>query len=194
MKTRIKKSQIKKAFEEGSPRVVFDGHEPTWSGRKKGFTSSFNLSIVETRPSFRTVKIHYDWGKRTYRLAMPYMQFYSLVGCPRVTWSQEPLDNCHHKVLSIPLLPNIDWRGSTCLGNIYVEKGQDVCRAFWTTIFTPEEGSWYYKTELERTTLKSFDHWHDLSSKASDPMEVFEGFTEPTFDYRQIAGLERLER
>ena len=210
------KTRIKKAVEEGSPRVVHKGTEEEWDGEKswskrlrsevhsEHIPRTMDLQIIETRPSFRTTKIllcncnDLDLGHRCYcvphryRLAMPYMQYHFLkyphsnlgrANRCRITWSFESLNDCE-QLVSLPLLPNIySGYGHCCLQKPR-SKGRDsaisVCEQFWNAAFTPNEANWYYKGRIGKTTLKSFAHWHLLSSEASEPMEVFEGFTPPS--------------
>jgi hypothetical protein len=200
------KNELKKALKKSKPRLVFEGEEHNWSS---GWGCN-RLHIVETRPSFRTVKIagikietikkmcfcndpdcrqadEVKVGEEVFTLAMPYMQYYWLRGGHvRVTWSLKPLENASQKI-GIPLIPNVyPLHAGICMGNFTCNNAVDVCHGFWNTVFTPQEATWYYSGNergtsklLEDTPLKSFSHWHELSGKASEPLEVFEGFKFP---------------
>jgi hypothetical protein len=183
----VLKKALEKALEKGKPRLVFDGGECEWA---KGWAPQC-LQIVETRPLFRTVKIS---GIRVERkqellpisLAFPYMQYYWMANRFRVTWSLKPLKKPGQNI-GVPLLPNVSKNATICMGDFPCKNATDICHGFWNTIFTPEEGGWYYKKTLENTALQSFIHWSKLSRKVSDPMEVFKGFKIPhKFSYHKL--------
>ena len=228
----MKIQDIQDAVRMSLPRTVFEGSDANWGPnglRPFGEICSSGglgqLQIVETRPSFRTIKTLIfergggctcgacmrKFGKEvwsTFTLAMPYMQFYSASFGVRITWSLEPLKS-YEQLIGLPLLPNVygpggdGLPGSMCLGgSIKIKDASEVCHLFWNTVFTPNDDKWYYQgdhiiagpqgnrikgTVLENTTLKSFAHWHEISKKANDPMEVFDGFVLPhQFAYSQL--------
>ena len=191
---------LEEALKKNPPRVVWDGPENEWGVEQHGRW----LQIIETRPLFRTIKVsdmvneegrRVEIQKYTHRLAMPYMQYYwssyqGVRGRPyRVTWSLEPLES-HDQLVAVPLLPNFYYSGKLCLGQFDPADLQMFCLLFWNTSFVPLEVVWY-EGELEKTSLESLAHWHDLSKGASEPMEVFKGFVPPrTFTYKQLVFLD----
>jgi hypothetical protein len=186
--------KIKQAVEAGKPRLVYEDDR---------------FVIIETKPTFRTIKtfsekvtripfacpcgdpfcqISYTYRRnveyttKTYRLAVPYVQYYANEYRRSVSWTDKPIETLE-QVVGIPLLPNIFSRTSANPFNVCVELNfphlgiaEDFCHSFWNSVFTPDECDWYYKKFIHETKLKSFQHWHELSKDASDPMEVFEGF------------------
>jgi hypothetical protein len=160
--------KIKQAIEAGKPRLVYD--------------NSIH-KIIETKPAFRTVKILERKATeriiKTYRLAVPYIQYYVSYGGYRksVTWTDKPLETLE-QVVSIPLLPNVYSNFLACvsLSFPHLEVVENFCHSFWNSVFTPDEDRWHYRGVIEDTKLQSFQHWHELSKEANDPMEVFEGF------------------
>lgn len=141
---------------------------------------------IEIRPSIRTVTFvehHRDIlrrKERKYRLAFPFMQFFrNHESMKRVTWSLKSVSSLEDEV-SIPLLPNVSSNGWACCRG---KTSLDFCMKFWQTQFTINEMVTFYQRRdsvgvnyLQKSTLKSFEHWEKLTLQTKHPLDVFEGF------------------
>jgi hypothetical protein len=188
-------------------RLVFNG-DPGWDDRRSKRTgrSIKSIAVVEMSPSVRTVRWDqrvrigtrlascgccrenvYQTKRGTYTLALPYLQFWTIVAgrggspdqlqrsrvLPYLSWRPKPLKSIEGKIQSA-LLPNVYKDCNVCLGEYSeLELSRDPYRfveLFWTKKFTPGDDDWPCHHRLPDAGLNSFEEWSELSKK--DPSFV----------------------
>jgi len=192
--------QLQVVIKDGTPRIIWPGEPVYQSGktykiqvsdnnkscRIKDSTGLVNIFLnknrvpIELRPSYRTIKVKLDSEIKRYRLAFPYMQFFSVDtksrdrATPGVTWSFKSISSWDDEVL-VPRLPNVDPSSYICLGGDCPSDNVSMCNIFWSTYFYPYDmlGNYRY---IGRTILKSLENWEQMSKKSKHPLEVFEHF------------------